>query len=164
MIEELRKNVDAEIELLREIAKYNGKLANIEDSNEKKMLSESIESLKKSMELINNSIPSLLNNVSIAKKLPPIQVKTNLSKISYRRAGGEMSVILHVNDKDRFLKELNISERLIKRLKRIYSPVIDWILNINNQYGMRFKFPSEGRCENNYNCGRTSRCSEKGGI
>ncbi|MBS3091267.1 type II secretion system F family protein [Candidatus Pacearchaeota archaeon] len=118
MIEELRKNIDTEIEILREIAKYVNILNESKGLHERKMLSESIDSLIESLRMINNSIPEILNNISVAKRLPSSTDATNLSRISYRKTDGTISVVLNAHDKERFLKELSISEHLIKKLKK----------------------------------------------
>src|SRR3989338_2583188 len=119
MIDELRKNVDSEIEILREISKYT-RLMQGANQHEKKMLSESINSLINSMKMINNSIPDILNNISSVQKLPSKNEpgSTGLERVSYRSKGGEISVVVNSRDKERFLRELSISESLVKKLKK----------------------------------------------
>ena len=116
MIEELKKNIETEIDILREISNYSRRF-DYADKNEKKLLIEAIISLKNSMKIINNSIPSILTNISIVKKLPIKNEITNLDKIDYKRGASEIRITLKSNDKAKFFKELSISEGLIRRLK-----------------------------------------------
>ena len=86
MIDELRKNIDTEIEMLREIAEYS-KRSDYADEYERKILENAIGSLTASMRIVNSSIPSLLNNISVATKLPAKTAShADLEKVSIRRA------------------------------------------------------------------------------
>jgi flagellar protein FlaJ len=121
MIEELKKNVDYEIGLLREISKYS---AMIESSgeNEIRMLSASIDSLAKSLKLVNNSIPDIIQEIGIVKKLDSLKGmdnsrKSNVEKVIYKTANGDIAVVLNKKDKEKFIKELSINEKLIKKVR-----------------------------------------------
>jgi len=116
MIDVLKKNVETEINILREISIYNSR---IESSNsyEVQQIISTIESLKKSMKLINDSIPKILEEVSAYNKLPGKNKNIGLEKISYLGGKSEIDVTLQSKDKEKFLKELRISEGLVRRLK-----------------------------------------------
>lgn len=121
MIEELKKNVDYELGLLREISKYYGMIDSSGD-NEKRMLLDSIDSLAKSLKIVNNSIPEIIQEISVIKKIDDLgksnnQKKLNIEKVIYKTSGGEVAVILNKKDKERFVKELSINEKLVKKIK-----------------------------------------------
>jgi archaeal flagellar protein FlaJ len=121
MIEELERNVDTEIQMLREISDYSRRLDNATEE-EKMLLEGAITSLMQGIKIINGSIPKILEDISLAKKLPTIPAKQKKTKeferVNFQRIGQEVSVILERKDKDRFLKELSISEQFIRRLRR----------------------------------------------
>lgn len=116
MIEELRKNIDMQIEILREISTYSRR-AESTNPNEAKILEGVIDSLKNRMKLINNSVPQILVNVSISPRLPGRGNETKLEKIQYTGPENEMQVTLVKQDRDKFFEELSISESLIKKIK-----------------------------------------------
>jgi len=119
MIDELEKNIETEIEILREISTYTKKLV-YANEQERELLMGTINSLKESMKLINRSIPGLLKNISFAKKLPSSKKEryTTLENINFNRIGSQVNVVLDVKDKEKFLKELSISERFVKKLRK----------------------------------------------
>lgn len=117
MIEILKKNVDTEIDMLREISHYTNRLE-FASNLERKQLLEVIGALRESMKMINNAIPELVNSVPHDNKLPSRTDKVNLQQVTFRRQSDEISVGLQVKDKERFLKELSISENLVRRLRK----------------------------------------------
>lgn len=118
MIEELRKNIEMQIDILREISVYSRRAGGA-NPVERKILEGVIDSLKKRMKLINNSIPQILVNISIAKRLPGTGDETNLEKIKYGEEN-EVQVTLIKGDRDKFIQELSISEGLMKRVRGKY--------------------------------------------
>jgi archaeal flagellar protein FlaJ len=119
VIEELERNVNAEIEMLREISSYMGKLEYAAEQD-KKLLEGAITALKASMRVINESIPSMLRDISMAEKLPSWRKKkgAGLENIKFKRIEGEVEVVLNKKDKEKFLKELSISESFVRKLKK----------------------------------------------
>ena len=77
MIEEIQKNIDTEIEILREIANYS-RMIDYAEPSEARLIGITIESLKSSMKLINDAIPQLLSSFQPFPELPTI--KTAQSK------------------------------------------------------------------------------------
>ena len=69
MIEVLKKNIDAEIDMLREIANYTNRL-DYATEVEKKQLTSVIDSLRESMKIVNNAIPDILKSINFDNKLP----------------------------------------------------------------------------------------------
>ncbi|MDO8459733.1 MAG: type II secretion system F family protein [Nanoarchaeota archaeon] len=122
MMDELKKNVTTEIEILREISSYVRR-QDYASGEDKKLLDGAISSLTNSMKLINNAIPQLVKEISISQRLPvssqqDIKTIPSLETISFKRVESNVEVILNSQDRDKFLKELSISETFVKRLKK----------------------------------------------
>jgi len=124
MIDELKKNVDTQIEMLKEISNYSRRIEYAEAMQERRLLQEAVNSLRRSMAMINKSLPDLLRDISIGKPFPsraaPGKRKDyrRLERIEYRGASRNLIVVLSRDDKERLLKELSISEKLIKKIKK----------------------------------------------
>ena len=121
MIDEIRKNINTEIEMLREISSYS-KRAKYAVGSERELLEQAIKSLKNSIKLINDSLPDLLNSLTVVKRLPGKsesgENKINLEKIVFKRASSDIDVTLSVQNREKFIKELSLSESAIKKLKK----------------------------------------------
>ncbi len=118
MIDDIRQNINTEIEILREISNYLRR-AEYASPSERKLLMVAVDSLRASARMINNSMPKLLDEVNIASKLPRASAKNQeLEKVSFKRLDSRIHVILNVEDRDKFIKELSISEDLLKRVKK----------------------------------------------
>lgn len=121
MIDELKRNVETEIEMLREVT-INLNRLDYSNDLEKKLLVGSINSLTKGIKLINNSIPHLLNEIVPSKKLPSaLKVQTKkieLEQVKFQGIQSDINVVLKKGDKSQFFKELSINESFIKKLKR----------------------------------------------
>lgn len=117
MIKEIKENIDKEIKIAGEMSNYATKLSK-SSAGEEKIINETIDALGKKVKIINRSIPYLLNNISLAKKLPAKSFDTGLEKVKIDSAGGEYSITIKKEDRERYISELNISEALLKRLKR----------------------------------------------
>lgn len=119
MIDEIRKNINTEIEMLREISSDTKKLQFAKDS-ERKLLESNLKSLKNSFKIINDSIPRLLSEVTLAKTLSVVSSgkKTELEKISYNGLGGKFEAIIPKSNREKLLKELSIREKYVRKLKR----------------------------------------------
>ena len=124
MIDELKKNIDTELAILKEISNYQLRLSTSSES-EAKIMAEAISSLINSIKIINNSIPELLKNTSSAKLLVVEEEKdqnnknskkTNLEKIDFKGVRN-IEAVVSSKEREAFLKELSISEELIKKIK-----------------------------------------------
>jgi len=62
-----------------------------------------IDSIVEGMRLINNSIPELLKDISVAEKLPSRKEK-KLELVRFRGVGSGVEVVLNSKDKPKFLK------------------------------------------------------------
>lgn len=118
MIDELKQNIESEIGLLREIS---NNLRRIEYANisERKLLINSNESLKSSFKLINDAIPKILADISIAQPLTkPNKGKSQFTRIEYESPESSVIVTLPEQDKESFIRKLNLNYSLLKRLKK----------------------------------------------
>jgi len=119
MISEIKKNVDSEIDIIREISYFTKKLK-FSSGEEKRLLEGTLESLKQSMKILNESIPKLLTGISLNKKLPGSERReeTRLENVRFKRDGSNVEVVLDRKDKEKFLRELSISDKFIQKLKK----------------------------------------------
>ena len=117
MLDELKKNVETEIEILKEIAIYMRRL-DYASGAEARIIYTTIGSLKNALKILNNSIPDLIDNVGFAKKLSGKEKSSDLENVTYRRIDSDLNVVLKSKDRERFLKELSISESLIRKIKK----------------------------------------------
>jgi len=117
MIDALKQNIETEIEILREISN-NIRRMDYANPSERKLLQTSIESLRSSMKLINNSMPKMLDDITIAKKLAQKARDTKLEAVEFQRSESTMYAVLKTEDREKFLKELSINEGLLKKLKK----------------------------------------------
>lgn len=117
MIEELIKNIDTEIDILREISIYS-QINNKDTSSEKRLLNEVNTSLVNRMRIINSTIPTILKNITFANKLNDKVIDTKLEKIEIKDNLDSKSIFLNKGDKNKFLAELSITEKYIKNIKK----------------------------------------------
>ncbi len=123
MIDELRKNISAEIKMAGEISSLVNKQESM-NFEEKKLVSEVIESLKSRIRILNNTIPSLLSEITLIKKLSP-EKKSRPSEIIPVRIEKDNEILLKSSDRESYLKELNIEESLIKKIRKSKKEKID---------------------------------------
>ena len=119
-IEQLKKNIESELGMVNELAGFIDRAGQVNE-NEKRTFLDVINSLRKRIRLVNNSIPELLEGVSLVKRLPKQEIKseTMATKIESVSLGdGKTEIIVRKKDRSLFLKELNISEDLIKKLRK----------------------------------------------
>ncbi len=119
MIEDIKKNIDSEIRMLREISVYMDRITFARPA-EKNLLATAIDSLKNSMKIVNDSIPGLVAEVGIGRKelkLGP-QKKVDMAIVSFHDKNEKLNLTIPKKDRETFMKELNISRDSIKRLKR----------------------------------------------
>jgi len=115
MIDEVIRNIDTEIRMARELYSFIDRYNNSQDS-EKKIFLGVIKSLKKRIKLINNSIPMLMSS-SYGNQLPTQKTpKNEIAEIKVDESLNK-AVVQH-KDREDFMNELNISEKLIKKLKK----------------------------------------------
>lgn len=120
----LRNNIGEAKKIVRDLKKLmdNLRYANVD---ERSFYVSIINSLYQRLKIISDSVPDILNNISAIKKLnsdsgefPGYIPRGDFVKISYNASDkNEKSVItLKKEDKDKFLKELSLSELNMKKL------------------------------------------------
>jgi archaellum biogenesis protein FlaJ (TadC family) len=114
MIDDLKKKVGEEIEILREISIFSRRLEGA-NASEKRLISDGLNSLRLSLKVINSSIPEILNEIEIAKPAPVIEKSAKPSEKKLVSRGEAMPKI---EKKEEYLKQLDISESLMKKLKK----------------------------------------------
>lgn len=96
--------------------------------NEQKLLAFALNSLQRQFGILNDAIPALVDNISTSSALPPSSPaqkraeakprEDRLVSISYKNHDMQKKgVVIKDMDKERFVKELGISEELIKKLR-----------------------------------------------
>jgi archaeal flagellar protein FlaJ len=118
MIDTVKRNIDVEIEMLREISACIRRLDYTRASIEKKQLIEAMSSLQSGIKLLNDAVPELLEIADIGNKLPSKNKPSNLENVYYKRVDSEVLVGLKIADKDKFLKEISVTESLLKKIKK----------------------------------------------
>ncbi|MEK6847095.1 MAG: type II secretion system F family protein [Nanoarchaeota archaeon] len=118
MIEQIKKNLDFEIAMVRELNRFYEWYEN-SAAEEKRLYARMMNSLVKRVRLLNDSLPKLLESVSLIKKLDsPAQI--GVTRISLQR---EVDILVSDRGKEEFLRELNISEKLLKKVKTQQSKI-----------------------------------------
>ncbi len=113
MIDQLKKNLEAEIMMIRELNRFYEWYENA-SSDEKRLYSQLMNSLIKRIKLLNESLPEILDSISLIKKIDPSS-ENPLTKISIEK---EVEVLVSDRGKEEFLKELNINEEILKKVKQ----------------------------------------------
>jgi len=117
MIDGIMKNIEREIDILKEIASFSKRYPT-SNFTEQRLLKEAENSLISQMRILNDALPEMIKNVDAMQKLPGQKNKikeTNLERIEYGSEGKR--VVISKKDKEKFLKELHMSERTIKKIK-----------------------------------------------
>ncbi|HVY01693.1 MAG TPA: type II secretion system F family protein [Candidatus Nanoarchaeia archaeon] len=114
MIEALQKNIDAEIEILREINSY---LQNDASGAEKQLIGGVVESLESKLKIINASMPQIIKNISPTRKLSEKEASSELTKVQINEKGYGKLITLQKKDREKFLGEVKVNLDLLGKLK-----------------------------------------------
>lgn len=121
MINELKNNIRVEIEIVRELYRFSEQ-AESGNPGERRIYSEMVSSLRKRIKLVNNSLPEIIKEISLTKKLvPEKKITDNKLGVSFGRKPSKVespAIVLAGKDKEKYLRELNITESLIKKIAR----------------------------------------------
>jgi len=118
-LKNLKENINKEEELVKELIDFNSKLENSKDDKEKKLLEKKIISTKNQLKIINNALPKILEGISPYQKFNEREEEIkNLVRLEYESDKGKSYITLTKTQKEEFIKELNISEEILKRLKK----------------------------------------------
>jgi len=126
MIEDIKKNIEVEMSMLKEIAVYSMRL-NSAEATERVMLLAAIGALRKSMVIMNDSIPVLLGMTAVDSILPSIskEEKPKLEKVLIPRGKIESTAVIRVKNKAQLLKQLSIREEYVKRLRKRHKGAVE---------------------------------------
>jgi len=118
----LGKNIQEAQKIIRDLKKitYNLKYS---DPRERSFYLKGLDSLMLRLNMINNAIPSLVESISIGGKMSP--VNKNVINVSYSSpSDNEKSFIsIKKEDKEKFLKELSLSDNNINKISSIKKEV-----------------------------------------
>jgi Flp pilus assembly protein TadB len=114
MIEDLKKSVESEINILREISTFSRRIDDASPA-EKKLFSEGIDSLAKEMKSINSSIPEMMGDIIIGE-LPKTEESRKIEKVETKIE--PIKALPKVEKTEEYLKELEISDVLLKKMRR----------------------------------------------
>jgi pilus assembly protein TadC len=112
MIDKIKDNIVLEIAMSKQLVDFVEK-SEYSDNVQKKMILNVVNSLKSRIKLLNDSLPSLLDEISLTRKIP-----SKRFPVVEGIKGKEEKAHLKKEDTEEYLKQLNISKDLIKRLKR----------------------------------------------
>ena len=102
--------------MVRELMEFMQKYE-FAEGEDRKLIGEVIESLRKRFVIVNNSIPDLLKEITLMPTLPK-EIKQPAKAQEPEIHRSNIGVSIKHSDKIAFLSELNISENLIKRLRK----------------------------------------------
>ncbi len=114
MFEELKNNIDIEIQMINELSHFTGKLDE-SSPGERRIIKDIVNSIKKRLRIINSSFPHLLADVSLGEKFTHVE-KKDFESVNVESYPSRISI--DKKDKEKFFEELRISEDLIRKLKR----------------------------------------------
>src|SRR3989344_8344021 len=114
MIGQVKQNLDAEIVMIRELSRFYERYEN-SGAEEKRLYSRLMNSLLKRIKIVNESLPEILNSISLIKNLDSNLLQPALAKVSLQR---EVEILVSDRGKEEFLRELNINEQLLKKVKK----------------------------------------------
>jgi len=136
-IDALKSNIRREKELIREAFIFTNQLETLNALNkkgmrgnekEKKLLLSTIAALIRQLIILNKSIPELVKKTSPFQELPSgeslaaAKSKEKLVNVRYQTPTVQerSSVAIRKEDRERFLKELNLANKSVQRLKKDY--------------------------------------------
>lgn len=109
-IEILKSNLMQSKKIVEEIAVLNHELAKTDKAAEKTFFDSAINALLKQLGMINNSIPNLLSNIT------PLSQIAQEKAVTVQVPAG--SILLNKDDRKKFIEELRISEKALKKLRK----------------------------------------------
>jgi Flp pilus assembly protein TadB len=121
-------NVEREKQILKEIFSLNENLFILSKKEEKEIIEKKISSLIKQLELLNDSIPSIIENISFFKELPSSskskgKQSPDILDVSYTHGSDKVNIMINKKDREKFMNELRIDRDIIERLKRKKIPI-----------------------------------------
>jgi Flp pilus assembly protein TadB len=130
-IELLKTNIAKEKQIVKDLYNLFDRFDKVQSSKDKEKIRSGIIAYYNQIRILNNSIPDILKEISIAKKLPSdskveTNKKTNLVNVSYDVGNGEELVSISASQKNKYLEELRISKESLKGLGNDEDEKNDW--------------------------------------
>lgn len=116
MIEALRKNIDAQIDILREMNSYKNSMG---EGAQGRLVAGVIESLENKLRIVNDSMPEIIKNISPSKKLNETIPSGNLARVNLIEKGSNQFVVLQKKDREKFLGEVRVNLSLLNKIKAV---------------------------------------------
>ena len=117
MIDVLRKNIEKEIDILREISIFSKKLESANPA-EKALISESMEALRKRMRETNDLTKEILEKIQSATALETREELAGIAPAKGNRKTRGERPLSSLVEKEKFLRELEITDKILRRIKR----------------------------------------------
>lgn len=114
MIIDIKNNIANELKMAQELSRFVHQISSASDI-ERPILEEIIGSLRVRIGVLNDSLGALVNEISIAK---PLDSKSSVVKGIERVTIGSSNVALKSEYRDKYLKQLDINEGLLGKLRK----------------------------------------------
>lgn len=115
MIDEIKNNLATELSMVRELHAFVSRAATV-SPNEQRILLEAARSISERVRLLNRSVGALLESLSAVQRLPGPDTPTGVERINLHHS--PIPIAIKSVDKEKYLRELSISESLLKKLKK----------------------------------------------
>jgi flagellar protein FlaJ len=115
MIDDIKQNIEHEITLAQQIET----LITLQDKSgdeEITMLKDALQSARARMKLINDALPEMVKSVSLVKQLGSTPKPLGIERVTVKKL--DQRVAIRSQDKDSFLQQLNISEKLLEKIRK----------------------------------------------
>jgi archaellum biogenesis protein FlaJ (TadC family) len=126
-MKKLKQNIEFEGKLVGEIIKFDSDIKEIERTGgrgeERRILASTLNSLLEQLKIINNSIPNIIDSITVFKKLEetrPVKKakkEERLVEVKSEKIKGK-PITLEKAERTKFMKELDLSQRTLKKLKK----------------------------------------------
>lgn len=121
----IKNNLDKQNEIIGKLLEINEKIANPNYSSQEKLLLKSSDELVSQLEIINNSLPDLLNGIQFYTKLKSDNnVNSNLTsavvKIKYTSPIDNQDEVLAIkkNEQEKYLESVSSYQGIVKKLEK----------------------------------------------
>lgn len=114
-VDQLKKNLDAEINMVRELDKIYSMDTQL-DAEEIRLYYQISESLLKRIRILNDSIPEIIKKIDVSGGSSEKEIENKgLEVVPLKK---EVEVFVSERGRNEFLKELNIDSQLVKKIKK----------------------------------------------
>lgn len=115
MIDDIKQNVEHEIMLAQQIETLIA-LQDKSSSEEGVMLRDALQSARTRMKLINDALPEMVKSISLVRQLASTPKPIGIERVTVKKL--DQRVAIRSKDKEGFLQQLNISEKLLEKIRK----------------------------------------------